>query len=94
MRDKLISLLVSIFFLWGFMQIVRYSYLVWFRPDEYLRQLKNDLPVWQKRNRFLSNLRSSPQILVFSRIVTLFVFLLAIPMSIIILWSLLATWFK
>ena len=94
MRDKLIALLLFIFFLWGFTQVLRYSYLIWFRSDEYLQQIKNDLPEWQKHSRFLANFRSSPYFLVISRITILFVFLLSVPMFIIVLWSMLVTWFK
>jgi hypothetical protein len=94
MRDKLIALLIFIFFLWGFTQILRYSYLVWFQRDEYLQQIKNDPLGWQKHTGFIANFRSSPYFLIFSRIVISFVFLLSIPIFIIVLWSVLVTWFR
>jgi hypothetical protein len=77
-----------------FVQVWHYFYLVWFKSDEYLQQLRNDKPQWYTKLGFVSSFRNSPYALPSARLTTLFCLVLSIPMLVLVSWATIATWLE
>ncbi len=94
MSEKLIATLLFAFILGMFIQLWRYFYLVWFKSDEYLQQLRNDKSQWYTKLGFVSNFRNSPYVLPSARLTMLFCLVILIPMLVLVSWVMIATWFE
>ena len=92
MKEKFISLSLLVFFLLIFWQILRYTYLAWFRSDNLIKKMSEDRPSWQKGLRPFLNLKESYQGLIIIRVSTLFIFLISLPMLFLLLWLIKITW--
>jgi hypothetical protein len=92
MSEKIIATLLFAFIFWMFVQFWHYFYLVWFKSDEYLHQLRNDKSQWYTKLGFVSSFRNSPYVLPSARLTTLFCLALIIPMLIFVSWVMIATW--
>ncbi len=92
MLEKLLSLLLFAFFLSIFIPILRYTYFVWFRGNEFIQRMKDNRPRWHRQSSFLSTLIELPYQLLISRITISVVFLVSTPMLVVLLWLVVVTW--
>jgi hypothetical protein len=92
MLEKLIALFLLAFFLLAFGQILRFTYLAWFRANDLIGMIKENTPDWQKRLHLSLNQEGNHRRLAVLRFSMLFVFLISLPVFFILVWLVIVTW--
>jgi hypothetical protein len=93
MWEKLVGSIFLILSLWACIQAFYYTHLVWFRTEKYLEKLRNDND-WPGNLQIAKDFRRSRFALPAARLITLFVFLLCIPMFVLASIGLFVIWFQ
>jgi hypothetical protein len=92
MLEKIFTSMVLGIILWGFVYTLRYSYLIWFRPEEYSKQLKKEMLKWRLKPKSVVDVGSSPHAMSTARFAASFVSLVYFPLAVLALWALISIW--
>ena len=74
MRDKLAAIVFILIFLYGLINVAWYTYLAWFRSDQFPAIIKGMWPNWQRQLPFAASIlrwMDSPGYLITARLTTL-----------------------
>jgi hypothetical protein len=85
------TVLLLMFFLLGCVEILRYTYMVWFKGNELIQSVTEGKLDSQECIRLSSYIKGSWKRLLILRASTLFIFLVSLAILIVFLWLLLNT---